>query len=216
MLPDSEPRRASCLNYGLVIHIFFLHKKLQSIQDSTEATQKMIDVCLTDSWDFNPVRVREYVRDGRRRCKEFEDLLTDIRDKNAYFGHINMPDISDHLLFYKAVYTSGLSKDRISLEQLLRWQDVAERLRKESRTNCEWIFEHNDYYQLQGVWFKPGWSFESAYARGGASAADMEEIAPDEKAPGRRGIKRAPSQSSDVSDEKVAKMKTSEELFANY
>lgn len=124
---------------------------------------------------------RAYVRGGRRRLQQFQDLLTAIREKNAYFGHIGLPGMQEQEMFRDAVFTSGISRHEISSSLLVHWYDMPEGLRKRCRNNSEarydWGYEDADHES-----FKYGWNFESAFAQGGAGSVD-EEVAPDEMGP---------------------------------
>ncbi|KAF2445008.1 hypothetical protein P171DRAFT_443922 [Karstenula rhodostoma CBS 690.94] len=212
-LGENEPPRPIALNHLSINQLFNLHKKLESLQESVDATEQIIKLCRARLLKFHPATEQRYIRTGSQRRKDFEHLLTEIRCKNAYFGHIGLPERLD---FVDAVATSGLTHEQVSLQHLLIWNDVAESLRKDARNNSEYNDEDTLPDEIRDVGFKPGWSFESASARGGGEAVDEEEIAPDETADESRRTKRARSLSPDVLNEKVARARTAEGLLANY
>ncbi|KAL5388340.1 hypothetical protein DPSP01_002916 [Paraphaeosphaeria sporulosa] len=207
-MPDAGFPRPIALNQLSINHLYYLHKKLQDLQEGVDAAEKMVQLCRARMLLFHPVDVQRYTHKTRRRRKELEELLTGLRSRNAYFGHIDMPERLD---FIKAVETSGLAHGQVPPQQSLYWNEFVESRRKDCRKDCRSVAEYHveaDFYnKRRDMWFN-GWNFKDAFARGGGSAVDEEEIAPDEMVPESRGTKkRVRSQSSDILDEKMARIK---------
>jgi hypothetical protein len=199
-LPAEKPRRPTALPYNSIVLIFFLHKKLASIQDAADACVTMFELYDSNKetfWIRDCITTRSYYRSAGRRFWAFEALLSEMRRKNAYFGHIDMPEC---LEFSDAVAVSGLSDGQIPSEQLFDWDRRAEDLRREARSNSEVQVEEDNYPEPPEVGFKSGWSFANANAEGEGTATEDEEIAPDEIVDENHGTKRSRSQSSNSPD----------------
>ncbi|KAL5379677.1 hypothetical protein PMIN02_010867 [Paraphaeosphaeria minitans] len=191
------------LNYLFINHIYYLHEKLGDLQAGVDAAEHLIQLCRARILKFHPMEIQNHVHITSLRRKELEELLTQIRSRNAYFGHIDLPG---RLNFIEAVETSGLTQGQVPLQQLLSWNDFAEDCRRDYRNNAEYLVETGNYDRRRDMGFD-GWNFETAFVRGGGSAVDEEEIAPDEPSPEKRGTKRVRSKVSAIPDEKVARMK---------
>jgi hypothetical protein len=199
-LPAYNPRRPTSLPRNSIIAIFYLHKKLASLQESADACVQMFNLCESGEayWTSGSAIIRSYYRNASRRCWAFEALLKEIRGKHAYFGHIDMPE---RVEFSDAVEISGLSPEQVSFAQLLDWDSRAEALRKETRNNSEVQYEKDDYLQAREILFRSGWNFATSNAEGEGMAIEDDQIAPDETIEENRGMKRSRSKSSNISDE---------------